>query len=409
MALLIHRYRSGLETGLNFQIHRLATIPPPSWFRDHVPATIGGLLSCGVLVDAAGQERGQGGARAGARADRRSGKESGGSGCQLDDFIVNAEGYDKAMVPERVLRRLADAAARRGEGATQPGPLLACGYIPTSYKPRRRRSRAPPDPSGAAGAGAAPSTKPPSCAWTIYKFFALSPALAARCVEAGVPAVGKRLKLKVEDCGGPYFLVALPNAAADDSDGEGDSDAAPAAPTPAPSASAAAAAPEGTDGSPPPAATAAIWSTYVPAGEGPDPERGSLCFVARARTPPSSCFFLSNPSLFLSISPSFQLFFSRTKGVLNNIPARAPAPAQARFLPSPIRCSPPPPTPPTPPRGCRSRRMTSADGRAPAWLPPPPPARPGATPATAARRTRRSIGTSSGQSPRLCPSRGQQC
>ena len=183
-------------------------IPTPAFFRDRVAKTNDDLLRCGVIVnDNHHHHNPSPAASRKARAADKSPAAGGECSNWGREYLVNNEGYDKAMLPPRLLRRILSAAA--GEARNEGPPLLACGYIPTSFRPRQT-------PAGPAG-----TADRLDSSFTVWKFFALSPELARRCAAAGRPAVGKLLKLRAADCPGPYFLVALPNAGVDDSDIEG--------------------------------------------------------------------------------------------------------------------------------------------------------------------------------------------
>jgi hypothetical protein len=206
--------RCSMDLPLGQDIVVLGKIPSPSFFKNRVVQTNADVLKLGAIIYK--KKRGRDSTQASSHPSRDE-DDTWGS-----EYIVNTEGYDKAMIPPKVLRRLlADAAGALTDSDAPPS--LACMYIPTSFRPHSAHTPAPADRLNSV-----------NCAFKVYRFFALTPTLARRCAAAGRPAVGKFLplgvgKLKAADCPGPYFMVALPDAGVGDSD-SGEDDAAEAAP-----------------------------------------------------------------------------------------------------------------------------------------------------------------------------------
>jgi hypothetical protein len=199
-----------MDLPLGQDIVESGTIKSPSFFKNRVVQTNADVLKLGAIHK---KKRGRDSSQASSHPSHDE-DDTWGSG-----FFVNPEGYDKAMIPPKVLNRLIAADAAGAFNDSNAPPPLACAYIPSSFKrrPARRDSAHPPAPADRL-----------DCAFTVYKFFALTLDLARRCAAAGRPGVGKLLNLKAADCPGPYFMVALPDAGVGDSE-SGEDDTAEAA------------------------------------------------------------------------------------------------------------------------------------------------------------------------------------
>ncbi len=185
IAQLLQAYQNGvLPTGISIA----KCIPPPLFFKARVPEKFEDILARGVLIDSKALK---GTIIEGAK------KEEWGA-----DFNVNPEGYDKMMIPEKVMNSL-------NSNNNRNLPVCA-GYIPTTFKFKSKAEKVE-------GGVKLESS------FTVWRFHQLSPEIIQRCMQLKENRldIGKKLHLARRDFPGPSFLIALPVASADFPDGPG--------------------------------------------------------------------------------------------------------------------------------------------------------------------------------------------